>query len=599
MLSLLENKFEQYRLDEIRFAKGLKWIYILSAVIHVLFFLFFFNRRITELYVFNIFSPILYLFCWYLSIKGKLTLPASLAIIEASVHGYLCTYLLGWESGFYYYVFLVFFFIFFLLRTSLSIKVFISLPFASALVWLFLYSSQKVPKYVLDIHLLEYLNLINLLLIIFSIGAFAVLYTIFIRLIENELTGSIAEMEITQENLNQKITENSRVQRMLIKEKALLDSLMENIPDFIYFKDREGKFLRVSKSLAELFKINDPDKMVGKTDFDFYHKQVADKYSSIEKEIMETGIPIINEIVYETLPDKKEHWLAITKMLLVDDTGKQIGTFGISTDITEIKKLQMEAVKYAGELKMQENELKNREEEQRLLNLQKNKFFSIFSHDLKNPLNSLNGFTELLWMNYDNYDDARKKKLFGEIFKLVVNIKSLIVNLLEWSRSQMDNLKLNPDNIGIYDLIIEAVMLEEMHQREKGIHLKIEVKEDQTVYADQHIVYTVIRNLYSNAVKYTNPGGNILVRADTEDNEVRISFTDDGIGMSKEEMSQLFHFGGHTRPGTSKEKGSGVGLIVCKEYLERCNGSIHIESEPGKGSSLTVILPHSAPENSH
>ena len=460
MYSILENKFEQYKLDEIRFAKSLRWIYLFSAAIHAALFLFFLKLRISELYIFNIFSPVLYLFCWYYTRRGKLSLPATLGIAESAIHGFLCTYLIGWESGFYYYFFLVFLLIFFLLRTSLSIKVLISLPFASTLIWLLLYSVHNVPKYILDIHLLQYLNLVNLVLLMFAISAFAVLYNIFIRKIEDELTNSIAEMEETQEDLNLKITENLRVQRMLIKEKALLDALLENIPDYIYFKDQEGKFVRVSRSLAELFNLDDPEKIIGKTDFDLYNKQLADKYTKIEQEIMETGIPIVNEIKLETLPDKDDRWLTTTKMPLIDDTGKHIGTFGISTDITEIKKLQMEAIKYAGELKLRENELRKREEEQRSLNLQKNKFFSIFSHDLKNPLNSLSGFAELLWINYDKYDDERKQKLFGEIFKLVGNIKNLILNLLEWSRSQMDNLTLNPVNVGIYDLIIEAVRLQ-------------------------------------------------------------------------------------------------------------------------------------------
>lgn len=180
---------------------------------------------------------------------------------------------------------------------------------------------------------------------------------------EEELRQNLEELKATQEELERKNLEQLAVQEALTKEKALLDALLNNIPDFIYFKDRESKFIRISQSMVGLFKAESPEELIGKSDYDFHQKTHADKAYSEEQRIMTSGVPMIDEVVHESFDDGREQWVSTTKMPLKDKEGRVMGVFGISKNVTEMMRLQIDAQYKAEQLASSEEELRQNLEE--------------------------------------------------------------------------------------------------------------------------------------------------------------------------------------------------------------------------------------------
>ncbi len=237
--------------------------------------------------------------------------------------------------------------------------------------------------------------------------------------------------------------------------------------------------------------------------------------------------------------------------------------------------------------------------EQRLreLNATKDKFFSIIAHDLKNPFNDLMGFTQLLSMNIDKYDKSKIEnfiKIIHQSSKLAYN---LLENLLDWSRTQTGNLNFNPEKIRINNLITENIDLLESTASNKNIKIYPEIDSDLLVYADKNMIRTVIRNLISNSIKYTNQGGFIKISANKKNKFCKINVSDNGIGISAKNIDKLFKIDeSYTTVGTEREKGTGLGLILCKEFIKKNKGEITVKSELGKGSTFTFTLPLPEPE---
>ncbi len=180
---------------------------------------------------------------------------------------------------------------------------------------------------------------------------------------EEELRQNLEEMHATQEDLNRQIETNKIIQQSLVKEKALLDSLMNSLPDYIYYKDLESKFIRISKSMLPIFPVKNIDEMLGKSDFDFVDKDTAQKYYDEEQKIIRTGKGFIDKVIHEVFDNGHEQWSSITKMPLIDESGKCIGTYGITKDINQLKKLELEEREKAEMLLSQEEELRQNLEE--------------------------------------------------------------------------------------------------------------------------------------------------------------------------------------------------------------------------------------------
>ncbi len=226
------------------------------------------------------------------------------------------------------------------------------------------------------------------------------------------------------------------------------------------------------------------------------------------------------------------------------------------------------------------------------LNATKDKFFNIVAHDLKNPFTSLIGSSELLFRNIDQMDHEQIKTL-----ALILNDASkggyaILQNLLDWSRSQTGLLKFNPENINLKSLIDEHILNLEQISFNKEIKILSEVKDDLFVYADKNMLKTVLRNLLSNAVKYSYRSGEVKVNATADDSEVVVSVKDQGMGIPKENIDNIFRIDAkYSVPGTENEQGTGLGLKLCKEFIEKQSGRIWVESIEKKGSEFKFSIP--------
>lgn len=245
------------------------------------------------------------------------------------------------------------------------------------------------------------------------------------------------------------------------------------------------------------------------------------------------------------------------------------------------------------ELKKTQAKLQEREKELKKLNATKDRFFSIIAHDLKNPLNALNGFASLLKEEYDEYDEEERKEIVQNIIISTENMSKLLQNLLEWSRSQMGRLSFNPEPFHPDEVINENISLLNTQAEKKKINLSYQKSGYiQEVYADKKMISTVIRNLVSNAIKFTYPNGSVTVRATQQKGHCRIKVEDTGTGMTEEEKEKIFNLGEKfNKTGTSNEKGTGLGLMLAQEFIEKNKGTLQLSSEPDKGSTFWFTLP--------
>lgn len=226
------------------------------------------------------------------------------------------------------------------------------------------------------------------------------------------------------------------------------------------------------------------------------------------------------------------------------------------------------------------------------LNATKDKFFSIISHDLKGPLNSLTSFSNLLINYYESLSKEEVQMLAKDFDKSLKNLFALLENLLEWSRSQTGNIEFKPEVFDLAKLLEENHALLKAQAQNKKIDLVNTSNSSLNITAHKHSVNTVVRNLISNAIKFTPEGGTITCGWRTRGREVIVSIQDNGVGMSPEIMNKLFRIDTkHSSKGTAEEKGTGLGLILCKEFIEKNGGRIWVESEEGKGSIFSFSLP--------
>lgn len=239
-----------------------------------------------------------------------------------------------------------------------------------------------------------------------------------------------------------------------------------------------------------------------------------------------------------------------------------------------------------------ETKVQQRTKELSELNATKDKFFSIIAHDLKNPFNALLGFSTLLLEDFDSFSDEEKIDLIKTMSTASNNAYKLLQNLLEWSRSQTGSIKWDPGAISMHEIVNNTVDLLNNAAIAKEITIQAIISPNSTAWADGNMITTVIRNLLSNALKYTTKGGEIKIYSRAIKDETEITIEDNGVGIKDGDKEKLFRIDvNFSTSGTNNEQGTGLGLILCKEFVEKNKGKIWVESSEGKGSKFKFTLP--------
>lgn len=222
------------------------------------------------------------------------------------------------------------------------------------------------------------------------------------------------------------------------------------------------------------------------------------------------------------------------------------------------------------------------------LNREKNTFFSIISHDLKSPLATIQSNLDML-VNYD-LDEDLTKKVQSRIFDLTKETTDLITKLLIWSKNQMGGLSPQLENISILDSYLSIKLLIDAALEKKNIEMQVQIDPKFCVIADREMLKLILRNLIDNAIKFTQKDGSIKIITSPINNRLKISIQDSGVGIPEEIQAGIFSFT-ESKPGTEREKGSGLGLMLCKEFVEKLDGEIGLTSKVGEGSTFYFILP--------
>ncbi|MBN1143033.1 MAG: PAS domain S-box protein [Bacteroidales bacterium] len=409
----------------------------------------------------------------------------------------------------------------------------------------------------------------------------------------------------------EKLKVEKDAQESLQDERKQLRTLIDCMPDLIFIKDRESRFTVANKKVAQVMGTT-PENLIGKTDFDFYEPDLAQSFYEDEQNIIRTGESMINheETAFDEFGNRTI--IATTKVPMKNREGEIIGVVGICRDITKLKRIERELRKKSEDLQETNELLEGRQREilqqseelasqtQHLqmvntelehLNRTKDKLFSIIAHDLRNPFNAIMGFSKLLKEDYDEMDNMQQKNVLDLINVSSQTAFNLLENLLQWARTQTNKIAFQPENFDLSETATSAIELHSALAIKKGITLKNEIEQETLVYGDKNMIDAVLRNLISNAIKFSHPEGRIIVSANKTGDNFEIAVEDDGIGMDQECLSKLFRADTFfSTAGTRGESGTGLGLILCKEFVERNNGRIKAKSKEGAGTTLSFTL---------
>jgi PAS domain S-box-containing protein len=379
-------------------------------------------------------------------------------------------------------------------------------------------------------------------------------------------------------------------------QKYILDTFMDNIPDQIYFKDRESRFIRISKALAQSFGLSDATLAKGKTNFDFFTEEHAQPAYEDEQRIIQTGRPIMNKEEKETRAGHPDVWVLTTKIPLHDKDGNIVGTFGISRDITERKQAEEQLERYSAELEQSNEELK--------------RFTYIVSHDLRAPLVNLKGFAAELASALDIIRPAFVPLLSQIEGQQQTSVRAALLedmpealSFIEASAVRMDhfvNTLLNLSRLGRREFDLKQMDMNALvrdtletlaHQIERR-HVQVTVGPLPVVVADRTAMEQITGNILNNAIIYLEPGrvGEIEISGERNEDETIFRIRDNGRGIAPEDMDKVF--APFRRAGRQDVPGEGMGLAYVQTLVRRHGGRIWCESEPGRGTTFTFTVPH-------
>jgi two-component system, sensor histidine kinase and response regulator len=372
------------------------------------------------------------------------------------------------------------------------------------------------------------------------------------------------------------VTERKKIEEQLAYERDLLQALLDYAPDNIYFKDRESRFIKCSKALADRFGLSDPKDAVGKTDFDFFNREHALTAFEDERRIIATGQPIIGKTEKEIWQGGKNTWALTSKMPLRNQAGEIIGTFGVSKDITALKAAEEELEK-ARDAALESARLKS-------------EFLANVSHEIRTPMNAIMGMTSLL---LDTELTEEQEDFAETIRNSADNLLTLVNDLLDFSKIEAGKIVFETIDFDLRDEVEETVEILAERAQSKGIELATWIHEEtpRLLRGDPGRLRQILINLVGNAIKFTERGEvvvDVALQSETQSEAViRFTIRDTGIGIPSKAIPLLFHAFTQADGSTSRKYGgTGLGLAIVKQFVELMHGQIGVESVEGEGSTF-------------
>ncbi len=371
----------------------------------------------------------------------------------------------------------------------------------------------------------------------------------------------------------------------------IIKGLMPADNFYIALYNEETKLLSFPYHVDEVDETPEPHQLGdGLTEYVLSQKKSCIITEEIDKQLQEEGIVGINcEFTKIWVGIYLNFESTIKGVLVVQDYNDENAYS--SEDIELLKFVSKQVVK-AIDKKYADEKIQESEKALKKSNADKDKFFSIISHDLKSPFQGIMGLSDLLNESINDLSEDEIAEFLGMLNNSIKTVYSLIEELLEWSSVQRGRMEFNPEKINAKEICEKAISLLLFVAKKKELIIKNEVEDNLFLFADSKMIETVLRNLLSNAIKFTTNKGVIRIYAQNDGNELTIKIQDSGIGMTEEVQRKLFKIEEHhTTLGTVGEKGTGLGLILCKELVEKNKGKIWVESEVRSGSTFSFTLP--------
>ncbi|MGB7848087.1 MAG: response regulator [Candidatus Acidiferrum sp.] len=377
------------------------------------------------------------------------------------------------------------------------------------------------------------------------------------------------------EALQQEVDERMRAEEALSKERQVLRALIDNVPDFMYVKDTESRFVVANASIVRSLGVNSPDDLIGKTDFDFSPPEAANALYKDEQNIMQSKLPLFNrEEESGKNSSSNPIWLLTTKVPLLNNSGGVIGIVGVSRDITARKKTEVE--------------WQRAKEAAEAANRAKSEFLANISHEIRTPMNGILGMTELV---LDSKLDPEQREYLNLAKISADSLLSLINDILDYSKIEAGKLEIDVLDFHLGSCLGDTMKALSVRAHQKGLELAFEIEPDvpAALTGDPGRLRQIIVNIVGNAIKFTQQGEVILsVKKESQaENDLLLHFTvaDTGIGIPLEKQAAVFEaFKQADGSMTRKYGGTGLGLTISSRLVELMGGRIWVESEVGSGS---------------
>lgn len=368
-----------------------------------------------------------------------------------------------------------------------------------------------------------------------------------------------------------------------VTEKKIIDELMSDIigrdyaiikalPDVLFILEQNGNILDYKSGTNSGFPISSSF-VIGKNIQDVFPLETSQSLLELIKQSHSSGQLKNYYFSMKGYNDEKHYEARIVK-------SHKDEVIMLLRDVTVPKQNELQILKVADELKQ--------------INDTKDKFVSIIAHDVRTPIIALIGYAEILAEDIDFLQIPEIKEFASSIVDISKQTITLLTNLLEWSRLQTGRIEFNPDVLDAYSVVQNTFALLCSSAEQKNIDIINNLEKGTFVLADENMIQTIFNNLVTNAIKFTENNGHIIISSEHFEKIIKFSVKDDGRGMDEEQINMMFDMNkSFTTPGTTNEKGTGLGMILCKEFVEKHGGKIWVESSPQKGSEFFFTIPSS------